>query len=80
MKRVVVTGMGIVSSIGNNKKEVLDSLIKGKSGIEFSAEYKERGLRTNVYGPVRLSPKEHIDRKLLRFMGDGSAFAYRSAL
>ena len=80
MKRVVVTGMGIVSSIGNNKKEVLDSLIKGKSGIEFSAEYKERGLRTNVYGPVRLSPKEHIDRKLLRFMGDGSAFAYLAML
>lgn len=76
MKRVVVTGMGIVSSIGNNRKEVLDSLYTGKSGIEYSAEYRERGLRTNVYGPVHLDPAEHIDRKLLRFMGDSSAYTY----
>lgn len=76
MKRVVVTGMGIVSSIGNNKKEVFDSLYAGKSGIEYSEEYRERGLRTNVYGPINLDPQEHIDRKLLRFMGDSSAYAY----
>ena len=76
MKRVVITGMGIISSIGNNKTEVLDSLINGKSGIEFSQDYRDRGLRTNVYGPIRIVPKDHIDRKILRFMGDGSAFAY----
>ena len=80
MKRVVITGMGIISSIGNNKTEVLDSLINGKSGIEFSQDYRDRGLRTNVYGPIRIVPKDHIDRKILRFMGDGSAFAYLAML
>ncbi|MDX1519655.1 MAG: beta-ketoacyl synthase N-terminal-like domain-containing protein, partial [Gammaproteobacteria bacterium] len=60
MKRVVITGMGIVSSIGNNKSEVLESLVNGKSGIEFSQDYKDRGLRTNVYGPIRIDPGEHI--------------------
>ncbi|MBI4005860.1 MAG: beta-ketoacyl-ACP synthase I [Gammaproteobacteria bacterium] len=76
MKRVVVTGIGIVSSIGNNKSEVLESLKTGKSGVEFSPEYKELGFRSHVYAPIRLNPDEMIDRKLRRFMGDGAAFTY----
>ena len=76
MKRVVVTGLGIVSSIGNNKEEVLESLRVGRSGIEFAPEYAELGLRSHVHGPIRLDPAEHIDRKLLRFMGDAAAFNY----
>jgi len=76
MRRVVVTGLGIVSSIGNNKEEVLDSLQHGKSGIEFCEEYRERGFRSQVHGSVKLDPKDHIDRKLIRFMGDGAAYNY----
>ena len=76
MKRVVVTGLGIVSSIGNNKKEVLASLLEGKSGLEFSPEYAELGFRSHVYGPIHLNPEELIDRKYLRFMGDSAAYAY----
>ncbi len=76
MRRVVVTGMGIVSSIGTNKGEVLASLREGRSGIEFSEEYKALGFRSQVYGPVRVKREELIDRKLLRFMGDAAAFTY----
>ena len=76
MRRVVVTGMGIVSSIGTNKAEVLASLRSGSSGIEFSEEYRTLGFRSQVYGPVRVKREELIDRKLLRFMGDAAAFNY----
>jgi 3-oxoacyl-[acyl-carrier-protein] synthase I len=76
MKRVVVTGMGIVSSIGNNKKEVLESLREGKSGIRFSPEYQELGFRSHVFGPIQLQPEEYIDRKYIRFMGDASAYTF----
>ncbi len=76
MRRVVITGLGIVSSIGNNKQEVLDSLREGRSGIEFSQEYADLGFRSQVHGPVRLNTEELIDRKLRRFMGDAAAFNY----
>ena len=76
MRRVVVTGLGIVSSIGNNRDEVVASLREGRSGIEFSEEYAELGFRSRVHGPVRLDLSEMIDRKLKRFMGDGAAFNY----
>ncbi|MBE0621917.1 MAG: beta-ketoacyl-ACP synthase I [Burkholderiales bacterium] len=76
MRRVVVTGMGIVSSIGTNTAEVLASLREGRSGIEFSEEYKTLGFRSHVHGPVRVKKEELIDRKLLRFMGDAAAFTY----
>jgi 3-oxoacyl-[acyl-carrier-protein] synthase-1 len=76
MRRIVITGMGIVSSIGNNKGEVLASLREGRSGIEFSEEYKALGFRSHVHGPVRVKREELIERKLLRFMGDAAAFTY----
>jgi 3-oxoacyl-[acyl-carrier-protein] synthase-1 len=76
MRRVVVTGLGIVSSIGTNKDEVLASLREGRSGIEFAEEYKTLGFRSQVHGPVRVKTEELIDRKLLRFMGDAAAFTY----
>lgn len=76
MRRVVVTGYGIVSSIGNNKSEVLDSLLNNKSGLAFNQEYADKGFRSHVYGPITLNLQESVDRKLLRFMGDGSAFNY----
>lgn len=76
MRRVVVTGMGVVSSIGNNKAEVMRSLRQGRSGIEYKAEYAEMGLRSQVEGTVNISIAEHIDRKVKRFMGDAAAFNY----
>ncbi|MFB3101055.1 MAG: beta-ketoacyl-ACP synthase I [Gammaproteobacteria bacterium] len=76
MKRVVITGLGIVSSIGNNRAEVTESLKSGKSGIEFCEKYAELGFRSHVHGPIRLNLEELIDRKLKRFMGDAAAFAY----
>ena len=76
MKRVVVTGLGIVSSIGANKEEVVDSLRQGRSGIKHSDEYAELGFRSHVCGPVDVDTKALIDRKLLRFMGDAAAFNY----
>ncbi|MEJ2763326.1 beta-ketoacyl-ACP synthase I [Photobacterium sp. MCCC 1A19761] len=78
MKRAVITGMGIVSSIGNNVKEVLESLKAGKSGINFSEQFAEMKLRSNVWGDLKMNPSEHIDRKKMRFMGDAAAFAYLS--
>ncbi|MDP1766206.1 MAG: beta-ketoacyl-ACP synthase I [Methylotenera sp.] len=77
MHRVVVTGMGIVSSLGNNKTEVLASLKAGKSGITYQPEYAERGLRSHVAGSIKnLNIEEMIDRKLLRFMAKGHAYAW----
>ncbi|MDD2768129.1 MAG: beta-ketoacyl-ACP synthase I [Methylococcus sp.] len=76
MRRVVVTGIGIVSSIGTNKAEVIDSLRLGRSGILGSEEYRELGFRSQVYAPIRLDPDDLIDRKVRRFMGDGAAFNY----
>ena len=76
MRRVVVTGLGIVSSIGNNAGEVTRSLRDGRSGIVFSQEYADLGFRSQVCGPVDLNPAELIDRKLMRFMGDAAAYAY----
>lgn len=76
MRRVVVTGLGIVSCIGNNKQEVVESLRAGRSGIEFSQEYADLGFRSHVHGPIHLALEELIDRKLKRFMGDAAAFNY----
>ncbi|HSH72514.1 MAG TPA: beta-ketoacyl-ACP synthase I [Methylophilaceae bacterium] len=77
MRRVVVTGMGIVSSLGNNKSEVLDSLREGRSGITFQQEYADHGLRSQVAGSIKnLDITELIDRKLLRFMANGHAYAW----
>jgi 3-oxoacyl-[acyl-carrier-protein] synthase-1 len=76
MRRVVVTGMGIVSSIGNNQHEVLTSLRDGRSGIEFVPELAELGFRSQVAGTLKLKPEELIDRKLYRFMGDAAAYTY----
>ena len=78
MRRVVVTGLGIVSSIGNNAEEVTAALKAGKSGVSFAPEYAERGFRSQVHGKPALDPAEHIDKRLIRFMGDGAAFAYLS--
>ncbi len=78
MKRAVITGIGIVSSIGNNVKEVLSSLKAGASGIRFSQEFADMKLRSNVWGQLNLKPSEHIDRKKFRFMGDAAGFAYLS--
>lgn len=78
MKRAVITGMGIVSPIGNNTKEVKDSLYAGRSGISHSAEYAELGFRSHVHGKVNLDLSEHVDRKMKRFMGDAAAYAYLS--
>ncbi len=80
MRRVVVTGLGIVSSIGNNKTEVLDSLREGRSGIEYSSIYAEYGLRSNVHGPIDIDLDALIDRKVKRFMGDGAAYNYVAML
>jgi 3-oxoacyl-[acyl-carrier-protein] synthase-1 len=77
MRRVVVTGMGIVCSLGNNQGEVLSSLREGKSGIRFKEQYKEMGMRSQVAGQVlNLDQDALIDRKHKRFMGDAAAFAY----
>ena len=76
MRRVVVTGIGIVSSIGSNTTEVTDSLRAGQSGVTFCEEYCEMGFRSHVHGAPKLDPAEHIDRKTLRFMGNGAAYNY----
>ena len=78
MRRVVITGLGIVSCIGNDKAAVLESLKEGKSGIKFNEEYKEKGFRSQISGSVDIDFKEHIDRKQLRFMGNAAAYAYIS--
>jgi 3-oxoacyl-[acyl-carrier-protein] synthase I len=76
MRRVVVTGIGIVSSIGNNKAEVTDALKSGKSGITHAPEYAEMGFRSHVHGSLKLNPDEAVDRRWRRFMGDGAAYNY----
>ena len=75
MRRVAITGIGIVSSIGNNVEEVTASLRNGTSGIVAAPEYAELGFRSQVHGKVKLDVTEHIDRKQLRFMGEGAAYA-----
>ena len=76
MRRVVVTGLGIVSSIGNNQAEVIESLREGKSGIVFNEEYRERGFRSQVCGSLKIDIDKVVDRRLRRFMGDGAAYNY----
>ena len=78
MKRAVITGLGIVSSIGNNQQEVLASLREGRSGITFSQELKDSGMRSHVWGNVKLDTTGLIDRKVVRFMSDASIYAYLS--
>jgi len=78
MKRVVITGLGIVSCLGNDKEAVTESLRNGKSGIRFQEEYKEMGMRSHVAGSIDIDLGEHIDRKVKRFMGDAAAYAYIS--
>ena len=76
MRRVVVTGMGLVSCLGNTKDSVVESLRHGKSGISFNEKFQEMGLRSCVSGSVDMDLNEHIDRKVRRFMGDAAAYAY----
>ncbi|HIP80738.1 MAG TPA: beta-ketoacyl-ACP synthase I [Kiloniellaceae bacterium] len=76
MRRVAVTGIGIVSSIGNNKAEVVESLRQGRSGVEFCDTYAEMGFRSHVHGSLNIDIADHVDRKLRRFMGDGAAYNY----
>ena len=78
MRRAVITGIGIVSSIGNNVAEVLASLKAGKSGITYSEQFEQYGLRSRVWGNIKLDVAELIDRKVLRFMGEAAAYAYLS--
>ena len=76
MRRVVITGLGIVSCLGNNQDEVKQSLLNSKSGISFSEEYKEHNLRSHIHGKPKIKLEDHIDRKTIRFMGSGSAYNY----
>lgn len=76
MKRVVVTGMGIVSCIGNDIATVTESLKAGKSGIRFNPTYAELGMRSHVSGTPDINLADHIDRKAIRFMGDAAGYAY----
>ncbi|ALD15055.1 3-oxoacyl-ACP synthase [Buchnera aphidicola (Aphis glycines)] len=78
MKRVVITGFGIISSIGNNKEEVLNSLYHGRSGITFSEQMKELGMRSHVWGNIKLEHKNFISKKMSRFMTDASIYAFLS--
>ena len=76
MRRVVVTGLGIVSSIGNNADEVLDALRAGRSGISANEDMKEHGFRSQVAGALDIDLAEHVDKRTLRFMGPGAAYAH----
>ena len=76
MKRVVVTGIGVISCLGNNQKEVYQSLLNTKSGITFCEEYKEHNLKSHIHGKPNIKLEDHIDRKIIRFMGDGSSYNY----
>ncbi|MGM0914314.1 MAG: beta-ketoacyl-ACP synthase I [Pseudomonadota bacterium] len=78
MRRVVVTGLGIVSCLGNDRQQVLEALREGRSGIRFKEEYAERGFRSQVAGVVDIDLDALVDRKLRRFMGDAAAYAYVS--
>jgi len=76
MRRVVVTGMGIVSSIGNNTQEVLASLREAKSGIRAAPEYADKGMRSQVHGAPQVRPEEVVDKRNMRFMGEGSGWNF----
>ncbi len=76
MKRVVITGLGVVSCLGNSKAEVIDSLRAGRSGIRANETFREYGLRSQISGRVDIDIADHIDRKVRRFMGDAAAYAY----
>ena len=76
MRRVVITGLGIVSCLGNDKETVSGNLRAGRPGIRFNQSYADMGLRSQVSGSVNLNLEELIDRKVLRFMGDAAAYAY----
>ena len=76
MKRVVVTGIGVVSCLGNNQEEVYQSLLNTKSGISFCEEYKEHNLKSHIHGKPNIKLEDYIDRKTIRFMGDGSSYNY----
>ena len=76
MRRAVITGLGVVSCIGNSKEAVIDSLRQGRSGIVANESFKEMGLRSQVSGSCDIDITEHIDRKVRRFMGDSAAYAY----
>ena len=76
MRRVVITGLGVVSCLGNNQEEVYRSLLNSKSGISFCEEYKEHNLRSHIHGKPNIKLEDHIDRKTIRFMGSGSAYNY----
>lgn len=78
MRRVVITGFGIISSIGNNKKEVLSSLYHSRSGITFSEQMKELGMRSQIWGNIKLENKNFISKKISRFMTDASIYAFLS--
>ena len=76
MRRVVVTGIGIVSSIGNNTNEVYESLLQGKSGITKNEDMASYGFRSQVAGSIKLDVSEHVEKRTLRFMGPGAAYAH----
>ena len=76
MRRVAVTGIGIISPIGNNKEEVLQSLLEGKSGIEFSEEYAANGFRSQIHGNIKINLQDEVDKRQLRFMGPGAAYNF----
>ena len=78
MRRAVITGIGVVSCLGNNKNEVLESLQQGRSGIRFNSEYAEMGMRSHISGTPDIDLKASIDRKHYRFMGPAAAYAYLS--
>ena len=76
MRRVVITGLGIVSCLGNNQDEVYQSLLNSKSGISFCEEYKSHNLKSHIHGKPNINVQEYVDRKTIRFMGSGSAYNY----
>jgi 3-oxoacyl-[acyl-carrier-protein] synthase-1 len=76
MRRVAITGLGVVSCLGNSQEEVLDSLKAGRSGITFNETFRDMGLRSQVCGSVSLDTSEYIDRKVRRFMGDAAAYSF----
>ena len=76
MRRVVVTGMGIVSSIGNNAQEVVASLREARSGITAAEDYTKLGFRSQVHGSLKVDLETAVDRRARRFMGDGAAYAW----
>ena len=76
MRRVVITGMGIVSPLGDTIEDVLVSLKKGRSGIRYQKAYEELNLRSRIGSFTRIDIKKHVDKKILRFMGNAAAYAY----